>query len=246
MARDAALGSLQTMTVNQSPDGLPRPHVTGAVRSALDAIISGAIDGVGPMKGGVAVAEEHLRDAADTEEAIRRLVRTHVRLAGASGFVTGLGGLAVLPVTLPAGVSGLYLVAARMAVGVAHLRGYDVRSEEVRSAIIVCLLGSAGAEAAKRVGRRAAQRFLLASIHRMSTRVLVAANRGVGVRLLSRAGAVHLGKAVPLVGGPVGGVADMAACRAIATYARRVFVARPRKDVIDVRVLDADAPLPES
>lgn len=225
------------MTLSHGPGDLPRPHVPGAVRSALDAIVNGAIDGIGPMKGGVAVAEEHLRDAADTEEAIRRLVRTHLRLAGASGFVTGLGGLAVLPVTLPAGVSGLYLVAARMVVGVAHLRGYDVRSEEVRSAIVVCLLGSAGAEAAKRVGRSAAQRFLMASIHRMSATVLLRANRGLGVRLITRAGAVNLGRAVPLVGGPVSAAADMAACRAIAAYARRVFVARRREDPHDLRAL---------
>lgn len=225
------------MTLSQSPGDLPRPHVSGAVRSALDAIISGAIDGVGPLKGGVEVAEEHLRGAGEVEEAVRRLVRTHVRLAGASGFVTGLGGIAVLPVTLPAGVSGLYLVAARMAVGIAHLRGYDVRSEEVRSAIVVCLLGSAGAEAAKRVGRRAAQRFLMASIQRLSARVLVAAHRSIGFRLITKAGAVNLGKAVPLIGGPVGGAADMAACRAIAAYARRVFILRPREDPDDLRAL---------
>ena len=225
------------MSRSPGSDDLPRPHVAGAARAALDVIVSGAIDGIGPLKGGVEVAEEHLRDAMDVEEAIRRLVRTHTRLAGASGFVTGLGGFAVLPVTLPAGVSGLYLVAARMAVGVAHLRGYAVRSEEVRSAVVVCLLGSAGAEAAKRMGRRAAQTFLMASIRRLSNRVLLTAGRGGGVRLLTRAGAANLGKAVPLIGGPVGGVADMAACRAIAAYAGRVFVARRDQDPRDLPAL---------
>ncbi|MFP5371016.1 MAG: EcsC family protein [Actinomycetes bacterium] len=206
------------MAGRRDDPGLPQARVPVVVRSALDSVITGAIEGFGPLKGGVEVAEEHLRDAPDNEEAIRRLVRTHVRLAGASGFVTGLGGIAALPVTLPAGVSGLYIIAARMAIGIAHLRGYDVRSEEVRSAIVVCLIGSAGAEAAKRVGRRTAQRFLTTSLRRM------------GLRALTKAGATgvaNLGKAIPLVGGPVGGAADMAACRAIAGYAGRVFVVRP-------------------
>lgn len=165
--------------------------------------------------------------AQSADEAVDRLVGTHLRLAAASGFVTGLGGVATLAVALPAGVSGLYLIAARMTAGVAHLRGYDVNSEEVRSAVAVCLIGSAGAEAAKQAGAQATRRFLAASLRRMSARPVMAINRAVGFRLVTKAGTtgvINLSKAIPLVGGPVGSAVDRGACRAIARYAKRVFV----------------------
>lgn len=230
MTGDDASGSRSLPALS---DGLP-----SAVGSALDAIINRAIGGVGPLKGAVEVAEEHRAVTADVDEAINRLVRTHVRLAGASGFVTGLGGISMLPISLPAGVSRLYLVAARMTAGVAHLQGYDVHSEEVRSAMGVCLVGSAGAEAAKHVGVQATRRFLTASLRRMSARPLLAINRLVGFRLVTKAGTtgvVNLGRAIPLVGGPLGSAVDAGACRGIARYARRVF------DVPDVQDADSDS-----
>jgi hypothetical protein len=70
----------------------------------------------------------------DVEAAARRLVRVHVRLASTNGAVTGLGGLVALPVAIPVGLAGHYLVGARLAAGIAHLRGYDVHSEDVRTA----------------------------------------------------------------------------------------------------------------
>lgn len=200
--------------------------VPSPLRSTLDAIITRVIEGVGPLKGAVEVAEEHRRSARSVDEAVDRLIATHVRLAGASGFITGLGGVAALPVTLPAGVSGLYLLAARMTAGIAHLRGHDVSTEEVRSAVAVSLIGSAGAEAAKQATADAARRFLSASLRRMSARPLTAINRAVGFRLITKAGTtgvVNLTKLVPLVGGPVGAVADRRACRAIAGYALGIF-----------------------
>ena len=212
--------------------------VPGTLRSALDAIVMRAIEGVGPLKGAVEVAEEHRGSARNVDEAIDRLIATHVRLAGANGFVCGLGGLMALPVTLPAGVGGLYLIAARLTAGIAHLRGFEVRSEEVRSALALCLLGSAGAEAARHVGVEASRRFLTASLRRMSARPLMAINRAVGFRLVTKAGTtgvVNLSKGIPLVGGPVGALVDRRACRAIAHYAEKVF-ARPPEG--------SDAPLP--
>lgn len=176
------------------PEGM-----SGLVRMAVEASMNRATEGIGPLKGAVAVAEEHRASAANDDEAVARLIRTHVRLAAASGFITGLGGIAALPVTLPAGVSGLYIIAARMVLGIAHLRGHDVQSEEVRSAVVVVLAGSASAEAAKKIGVRTARRLLTSAIRKRGWRF------------------------VPGLGGPVGGTVDAAACAAIARYADKVF-----------------------
>ncbi|HEY8588373.1 MAG TPA: EcsC family protein [Naasia sp.] len=193
-------------------------------------VIELGINGGGPLKGAVPIADEHLMGAGgDREEAIRRLIATHVRLAAASGFVTGLGGVATLPVMVPAAMAGLYIIATRMAAGVAHLRGYDVRSEEVRSAILIALLGSAGVATLKKAGVEIGRKSTAAALHKLPGRVLVELNKKVGYRLVTKAGEkgiVNLGKLVPLVGGPIGATVDGVSCRTIATYVMRTFPER--------------------
>ncbi len=192
-----------------------------------DRLIRLGIDGGGPFGSAVAVADEHLIAAGgDREEAIRRVINTHIRLAAVSGFVTGLGGLLVLPVTIPASVGGLYLVATRMSAAIAHLRGYNIDTEEVRSAILVSLLGSAGASALKRTGIEIGKKSTAAAFKKVPGRVLIEINKKVGFRLVTKAGqkgVINLAKAVPLVGGPIGATVDGLSCNAIAGYAMRTF-----------------------
>ncbi|MGI5132965.1 hypothetical protein ACQEVB_39625 [Pseudonocardia sp. CA-107938] len=115
--------------------------------NVAEQIVRAAIRGAGPMKGAVEVTEEHLAQYADDrEEAVQRLIAPHVRMAAGSGFLTGLGGVVTLPVTIPAALAGLYVFGARTSAGIAHLRGYDVESEDVRSAVLISLLGSGRTE----------------------------------------------------------------------------------------------------
>jgi hypothetical protein len=191
-------------------------------------VVDLGIRGAGPLSTAVESAEQHLMTAGgDREDAIRRLVATHVRLAAASGFVTGLGGIATLPVTVPAAMAGLYVIAARMTAGIAHLRGYDVDTDEVRSAVLVALLGSAGAGVLRNAGVEIGQRSTAVALERLPARVLTEVNKRVGYRLVAKAGekgVVNLTKLVPLVGGPIGAAVDGVSCKTIAGYAMRTFV----------------------
>ena len=211
------------------------------------------IEGGGPFSGAVDIAVEHLVAAGgDREEAVRRLVATHVRLAAVSGFATGLGGLLTLPVTIPASVGGLYLVATRMSAGIAHLRGHDVATEEVRSAILVCLLGSAGASVLKRTGIEIGRKSTAAAFKKVPGRVLIEINKKVGFRLVTKAGqkgVVNLAKAVPLVGGPIGATVDGLSCNAIAEYAKRTLEPQPHEFGVNADVVvdrDVTAMRPDS
>jgi EcsC protein family len=190
-------------------------------------VVEFGIRGAGPLSPAVESAEQHLITAGgDREEAIRRLVATHVRLAAATGFVTGLGGIATLPVSVPAAMAGLYIIATRMTAGIAHLRGYDVETDEVRSAILVALLGSAGAAVLRNTGVEIGQRSTAAALQRLPGRTLAELNRRVGYRVVAKAGekgVVNLTKLVPLVGGPIGAAVDGVSCKTIAGYAMRTF-----------------------
>lgn len=101
------------------PEKSPENKLQAWGASAADQVIKVAIHGAGPLKGAEEVAEEHLAHYPDDrEKAIKQLIATHVRLAAASGFVTGLGGVVTLPVTIPAALAGLYLLGARMSAGI--------------------------------------------------------------------------------------------------------------------------------
>lgn len=200
-----------------------------------DQVLDVGINGVGPkrkdgspvFKGAVEVAEEHLRrTGGDREFAIKKLIATHVRLAAASGFVTGAGGLITLPVTVPAALTGLYVTAARMVAGIAHLRGHDLRSEEVRSAVLISLLGSSASTAFHRTGVEIGKKSTLAALRKVPGRVLIDINKRVGYRLVTKAGergVVNLTKLVPLVGAPIGATVDGVGCKGISVYALRTF-----------------------
>lgn len=203
--------------------------VNGYGQQLVERLIQFGIQGGGPLKGAAVVADEHLTAAGgDREEAVRRLVATHVRLAAGSGFVTGLGGIATLPVSVPAAMAGLYVIATRMSAGIAHLRGYDVNTEEVHSAILISLLGAAGAATLKRGGVEIGKKSTAAALHKLPGRVLIELNKRVGYRLVTKAGekgVINLTKLVPLVGGPIGATVDGMSCRTIATYALTTFPA---------------------
>lgn len=193
-----------------------------------DKISNVGIGGLGAWKGSIQVAEEHLAKHGDVERAIDRLIATHVRITSSTGFLTGLGGLITLPVTLPADFTTLWITQARLAGAIAHLRGYDVRSDEVRSVVLMSLIGSSATEALAQAGVQIGTKSAISAIKQVPGRVLIEINKKVGYRLITKAGTkgvVNLTKLAPLVGGVVGGGVNFTSTRAAGSWAKKNFPA---------------------
>lgn len=189
-------------------------------------VLNVGVDGRGPWKGSIAVATEHLAQHGDAERAIQRLVSTHVRLTASSGFLTGLGGLITMPVLIPADFTALWLSQARLAGAIAHLRGYDVHSEEVRSVIMLSLIGSSATEALAKAGVAVGNKSAVAAISKVPGRVLIEINKKVGYRLITKAGTkgvVNLTRLAPIAGGVIGGSVNLVSTRAVGAYAKNNF-----------------------
>ena len=75
-----------------------------------------------------------------------------------------------------------------MSAGIAHLRSYDIGTEEVRSAILVSLLGSAGASTLKKAGVEIGRRSTAVALERLPARILAEINKRVGFQLVVKAG----------------------------------------------------------
>lgn len=201
-----------------------------AVRT-MHQVVNLGVDGFGPFKSARDVAGECLQaSGGDVDDAVRRSVRLHRRWATTSGGATGVGGFLVLPATLTAGMASAYVINARMIGTIAHLRGYDIDSEEVRTVVLAALFGAAGASAAQKVGTEVGEKVLKAQVAKVSGKTLVKINQQVGFRLVTKAGTrgvVNMTKLVPLIGAPIGATAENLTTRSVATYALKSFPPLP-------------------
>jgi uncharacterized protein (DUF697 family) len=180
---------------------------------------------------GVDTAEE-LADSYKDEMTSRyqqanSLIRFQNTKAATSGFVSGLGGLITLPVALPANVASVLFVQMRMIAAIAHLGGHDVRNDKVKTLIYSCLVASSAKDVAKMIGIGFGNKLAVKLIKDIPGKTIMEINRKVGFRLVTKfgqTGVVNLGKAVPLLGGIIGGSFDAYSTNKIGNIARDTFI----------------------
>jgi hypothetical protein len=203
----------------------------GAGTRLIERLMDVGIDGKAPFDSARNVADAALAGHSGAEYSIDALVRSHLRLAAAGGFVTSLGGFVTLPIALPANVFGFYVIATRLVAGIASIRGYDITRPEVRSAVLLALVGADADDLLKKAGYVSTGPLANLAVQRLPGPALMAVNKGIGFRLLTQVGKKSLtrfGKAVPLVGGVVGAGVDTFLLSRIAEHARREFPRRSR------------------
>ncbi len=207
------------------------PNVTsGFVHEALDK----AIRGVGPLDGAALAAEKQLDEQrGDQDKAIHEVIENNVRLAGAQGFVTNIGGLMTLAVAVPVNVTGLALLQSRMVAGIAHLRGYELADKRVRNAVLASMLGEERMLSLIRKKKLPGTPMALATapVHDPHLDKIMA--NEVAAELLTRmAGkraATAVARRVPVVGGLVGAGTDAFSTWQIGRYVDRELLPRNRR-----------------
>jgi len=200
---------------------------TGFVREALKR----AIDGVGPLAPAAKAADKQLAEQkGNVDRAIHEIIENNVRIAGAQGFATNLGGLVTMAFAIPANVTGLAVIQCRMVAGIAHLRGHDLDDPRVRNAILAVLLGEeqVGDLIKKRTLATTPMGLATAAAHDPTLDGTISAV--VATNIISRVAgkrlATTVGRRVPVVGGVVGAGADGFATWKIGRYADRELLPR--------------------
>lgn len=176
----------------------------------LRQIVTLAIEGVQKVPGAASVAARHLEKNGNVDAAVDSLVRTHVGLASAQGFVTNLGGLVTAIVALPANIVGVAVLQVRLAASIAHLRGYNIDDPRVRTALVLCLLGDPDHDRLLKTQLPRPLSVATAPAYDpvLDQRVSEAALASLTGRIGGKQVAVQLLRRIPLVGGPVGGAVD--------------------------------------
>lgn len=209
-----------------TPDAATPVGLAKAGQDFVEKVVRLGVDGYGPFKS----AEESARDALKertAEQAVKALIRNHCLIAGSQGFVTGLGGVITMPVTVPANIGAGFLIQSHLAAAIAHVHGHDTQTEEVQTAILLCLLGNAGSEILKQTGITVGKKYTVTLIKRLPVSVIHAINKRAGFALLAKFGtkraAITLGRGVPLVGGAIGGSVDAFGTKTVGTFANSFF-----------------------
>ncbi len=213
----------------------PRLHelapglTSGFVREALNR----AIDGIGPLNPAAEAADKQLAEQhGNVERAIHEVIENNVRIAGAQGFVTNVGGLVTAMIAIPANITGLAVIQCRMVAGIAHLRGHDLTDPRVRNAILAMLLGEdqVGDLVRKKKLPTTPMALALAPMHDPTLDAVI--SKVVATDIITRVAgkrlATTVGRRIPGVGGVVGAGADGFATWRIGRYADRELLPRRR------------------
>ena len=202
---------------------------SGFVREALNR----AIDGIGPLAPAADAADKQLAEQkGDVDRAIHEVIENNVRIAGAQGFATNLGGLITMAVAIPANISGLAIIQCRMVAGIAHLRGHDLSDPRVRNATMALLLGEDQLADMVRQKKIPTTPMALATApaHDPTLDGVIAAVVATDMitRIAGKRVVTTVGRRIPVVGGVVGASADGFATWKIGRYADRELLPRRR------------------
>lgn len=136
--------------------------------------------------------------------------------------------MATIPVALPANIASTLYVQIRMIAAIAHMTGYDIRHDKVKTMVYLCLIGNGTGEVLKDFGVTASIKFTENFIKKKVTKkMLDEINKAVGFRLVTKAGTtglINLTKLVPILGGVVSGTFDAITTNVVGNTARDLFL----------------------
>lgn len=209
---------------NNLPNGVQNITEEG-VMTTLDWAYQQTINGIPGQKSIDDLVDDYL-SKYDKETAIEKLIQFQTTKAAASGFLSNIGGIATIPVTLPANITSVILFQMRMIAAIAKIRGYDLKDDQVQTFVYATLAGTTITEIVKKGGITFGNKFALSMVNRIPGTVLTKINQAVGFRFVTKMGTtgiVNMGKMVPLVGGVIGGAVDTKTTLTIAKVAKQTF-----------------------
>lgn len=201
-----------------------------AIDRLVRILLDTGLDGVGPLDSAATYAAEAKAKTNDTEAAVNLVARRHLAGGAIGGFATGVGGFATALIAMPVNVLEFYVQATRMVGSIATLRGYDVTDPQVRTAVLLTLVGSHAEEVLAKAGvSTGGGRLGGLLLNRVPASGLMIINKAIGFRLLrgvSEKLLSRLGRGIPLAGGVIGGTIDGFMMKKIADQAMKEFPAK--------------------
>lgn len=187
----------------------------GIIAKTLDWAYSKAVSGFTGVDSAYDLGNSYLAQKGSLEDQVDSLIKWQVAKAATSGFVTGLGGVMIMPLTVPANIASVIYVQIRMIAAIAYMGGHDIREDRVKSLIYICMVGNGAKELLKDMSVKAGERLAAKIAEKVS--INIASKTG-------QKSVTSLGKAVPVLGGVVGGSYDAITTRVVGKVAKKIFI----------------------
>lgn len=187
----------------------------GIIAKTLDWAYSKAVSGFTGVDSAYDLGNSYLAQQGSLEAQVDSLIKWQVAKAATSGFVTGLGGVMIMPLTVPANIASVIYVQIRMIAAIAYMGGHDIREDRVKSLIYICMVGNGAKELLKDMSVKAGERLATKIAEKVSTSI--ASKTG-------EKSVTSLGKGVPVLGGVVGGSYDAITTRVVGKVAKKIFI----------------------
>ena len=169
------------------------------------------------------MAERLLEETGTTHGAADAAASLATVLGGATGFLFGLPGFLLTPITLPANIAGAAGIQLHMAATIAAIAGRDPADPATRDACLNCLEKKVGRKGVNEPEEEVAVRAGIKVLERLVRFAGESAVRGASWatrRILLR----QVGRRIPGVGGIIGAGSDGLMTRHVARCARETFL----------------------
>ena len=196
------------------------------IQKTLDWAYDKAVNGIPGLGTAQDLADFFMRGDWPLERKVWALIHWQNTKAVTAGFITGLGGVFALPVSIPADLASSLFIHVRMIAAIAIMEGYDVSDERVKALVYTCLAANSIKEAIEPFGLDIERQVAKNVIVRMSGKTLREVNRKVGVKIMSRfgrRGAISFVKGVPLLGGFMNAAVNLVTTYSIARISTKTL-----------------------
>ena len=202
----------------------------------LDTLYQQVVGGVSQFSPPVKqMAREYLARRIEPSDAARLMIRDQIIKCTSSGALTGLGGLATLPLTVPLNVSTVLYFQMRMVACAACIAGLDPREEAVKTMVLACFAdlpltdvvrdGTAKVTSGQ-IGEKAGDEVILSFMKKLPTSSLKTINQMVAVQFAeqtAKMGVKNAGKLIPGLGAVIGGSFDYVSAKGMGERAYHWF-----------------------
>jgi len=194
----------------------------------LKRVINLGINGGAGLSSAKELGDQYLQkpEFKSRMERIEALVKWEERKNFTSGFLTSLGGIISMPVAIPASLGINWVLQIRMVAAMAYIGGFDIDDPPVRMSIALCLLGKKGKDVLNTDAAQLTEMLKKRTFTQLPKQSIQLINQAIATKLMQMAtnkGFSRLSKAIPLMGGVVGGVLDYKSCHDTAQFAKELF-----------------------
>jgi len=200
------------------------------IQSLYDIIVEGKIPGMTSVDE-LAAYYSNRDNYSSLEQGANAFVRWQNGKCAADGFLTSLPGFVLLTATIPANLVSTIMFQIQTAATIARMAGRDLHDESIKTLVIMCLCGQSVKSILAPLGVNIARTLARGLVIAIPRKLLGRINAMVGAKLFTKfssKGIIQLGRAVPLLGGLVGGACDLYFSNRVGNAAIELFITGPQ------------------